>query len=78
MMINFSFTSGPVSGHICELQFVHAKMMLVRKQMGAHHVPRKGTLGGAALKNPGLLVSWRLGLLVSVGIRRVPRRTGAS
>lgn len=36
MLINFSFCDGPAQGHVCELQFVHAQLMIVRKQMGAH------------------------------------------
>ena len=35
--MNFCFGDGPGSGHICELQFVHAKLMIVRKQLGAHN-----------------------------------------
>ena len=39
-MVNFRFAAGPGGGresHVCEIQFVHAQMMLVRKQMGAHY-----------------------------------------
>jgi hypothetical protein len=32
-LINFRFSG---TAHICEIQFVHSQMMLVRKQMGAH------------------------------------------
>ena len=32
-MVNFRFAG---EDHVCEIQFVHAQMMLVRKQMGAH------------------------------------------
>jgi hypothetical protein len=34
-LINFVFTDDPTD-HVCELQLVHSKMMLVRKNMGAH------------------------------------------
>jgi hypothetical protein len=33
-MVNFRFAG---EEHVCEIQFVHAQMMLVRKQMGAHY-----------------------------------------
>jgi len=39
-MVNFRFAAGPegsMESHVCEIQFVHAQMMLVRKQMGAHY-----------------------------------------
>lgn len=35
--VNFSFCDGPAALHVCELQFVHTKLMIVRKQMDAHH-----------------------------------------
>jgi hypothetical protein len=34
-LINFVFTDDP-HGHICKIQLVHDKLMLVRKNMGAH------------------------------------------
>ena len=37
LLINFCFCDGPAEAHVCELQFVHTKLMIVRKQMGAHH-----------------------------------------
>merc|ERR1711964_502372 len=37
LLINFCFCRGPAAWHVCGLQFVHAKLMIVRKQMGAHH-----------------------------------------
>merc|ERR1711964_96439 len=37
LLINFCFCDGPAALHVCELQFVHTKLMIVRKQMGAHH-----------------------------------------
>ena len=33
-MVNFRFAD---EEHVCEIQFVHSQMMLVRKQMGAHY-----------------------------------------
>ena len=37
LLVNFQFTDGPAAGHVCEIQYVHSKLMIVRKQMGAHH-----------------------------------------
>jgi hypothetical protein len=34
-LANFVFLSDP-TGHVCEVQLVHEKLMLVRKNMGAH------------------------------------------
>lgn len=37
LLINFIFPDGPAAGHVAELQVVHAKLMVVRTKMGAHH-----------------------------------------
>ena len=35
VLINFSFASDP-RGHVCELQLVHAKAYVARKDLGGH------------------------------------------
>jgi hypothetical protein len=36
-MLSFRFADDQAHGHVCEVQFVHADLMLVRKHMGAHN-----------------------------------------